>query len=281
MCITAKPSIMSNTLIYTGEGTYKDKYVHVLAYQNVAENIHDEPNAMILPFPTNQLMTQDNIIDTSNFKRFLIDIADATRNHYLSDRMSKGLRLGSVSKAIVFDSGSYTVVLANDISGVPDALQLVQESKRPWISTSFLEGYNKLYPEQPIAICCWESKVKAEPLLWWYEPADKSKLFAPTMDSHDGFVPDKEAFVEADHVISAGSSVQNYAANKVHYRDSIPDDVMTLLPLKSFGTKIENSHLNGDMWLNSNLTEAFPLLKRGDFLTKKASPRVFKMNGWE
>ena len=187
----------------------------------------------------------------------------------------------NISNLLYSTSGSYTVVLANDISDVSDALQLVSESKRSSISEEFLEGYSKLYPKQPIAVCCWEGQVQTEPLLWWYEPTDKNKLFAPTMDSHDGNAPDKNAIVEADHIISAGSNLQIYTANKVKYRDVVPSDIMTLLPLKSFGTKIENSHLNGDMWLNSNLTEAFPLLKRGDFLTKIASPRVFKMNGWD
>lgn len=279
MCITIKPSVMSNTLIYAGEGTYKDKYVHVIAYQNTATNIGSEANAMIIPFPTSQPMNQDNIIDTSNFNKFLIDIADASKIHYVSDNTLLGSR-GPFTKSVVFESGSYTVVLANDINEVFDALKLVPDNKRPTISKEFLEGYSEIYPDQPIAICCWEGKVKAEPLLWWYEPTDKKKLFIPTMDSHDGNVPNKNALVEVDHIISTGSSIQNYTANNINYRNSIPEDVMTLLPTKSFGTKIENTHLNGDMWLNSNLTEE-PILKRGDFLTKKATPRVFRMLGWE
>ena len=127
--MSSKPSKMSNTEIYVGEALYDNKVVHVLAYQNKA--ITNSPNCMILPFPTDKKMDDKNVIDTSKFSSFLSDITKASKIKTFSDvRIRRSMTLGAVrASALVFESGSYTVVLANNIDEIPEALSRVPELK--------------------------------------------------------------------------------------------------------------------------------------------------------
>lgn len=280
MCISTSASRMSDTLLYSGEGSYKDKYVHVIAYQNSAFSLSNVANAMILPFPTSQEMNEDNIIDTTAFPSFLKDISDATKLH---SKMLGGLALNSVlgSRSFkVFDKGSYTVVLANDLSNIQEALQLVPEVKRPIISDEFLAGYDLLYKDLPVAICCWAGNVKAEPLLWWYEPKDKETFFIPTMDAHDGKAPSPRISVDTDHIISIGSVENDLSTSKVYYNQKIPTSVAGLLPTSVYGTKMNFRIPNGDMWTDTRQSGHFPLLNRGLFNTREVFARDIRMDGW-
>jgi hypothetical protein len=282
MCMSARPSSMSKTLIYSGEAIHNEKYVHVLAYQNSAISLG--PNAMILPFPTLQEMGPENIVDTTQFSRFLKDITDASRMDTFSDML--GGRLNSTRSfakaAVIIESGSYTVVLAHDPKDIPDTLAKLPENKRVEISDAFLEGYAALYPDQPIAVCCWNGNIKAEPLLWWYEPSDKDNLFIPTMDAHDGNAPVVGALVETDHNISVGSTIQDYNGCKVSYSNLLSSQLKNLLPTSVFGTKITTPMINnGDMWTKTANMDAKITLNRGLFLNKNISSFGFRMLGWE
>lgn len=256
MCMSARPANFSATKIYAGEGEYKGKYVHVIAYQNNAKSQKlDEPNAMILPFPTSVAMTEKNVIDTRPFKNFMQDIAEASIFRGKTLGSSRGLVFGAAADARVFDVGSYTVVLAEHASQIPLALQKVSEDKRPALSYQLLNGLNKLYPNQPLAVCCWGGSVQAEPLLWWYEPKDKDTLFMPTMDAHDGGAPDVKATVKTDHVIMAGSFLKRASRknlyNAVLYKNDIPKNVATLLPALSFGSELPHRLKNGDIFVKT------------------------------
>ncbi len=251
MCCSVHVSKMSNTLIYSGEAQKNEKSVHVLAYQNSAET--DGPNAMVLPFPTDVKMGKDNIIDTSKFKSFLKNITNASK-HRSFTKGARRLTLGSAafhdSLAEVFDVGSYTVVLADKVSQIPEALTRVPKEKRPEISTQFLLGFGHLYPQDPIAICCWNGSIEAEPLLCWYEPRNYSTLFVPTMDAHDGNAPQVGTLVRTDHIISVGS-VGPTNGNEVHYQDKIPNEVKEILPTHVFGGKLHHWNSNADTFVKT------------------------------
>jgi hypothetical protein len=253
MCICSAPAHLSNTLIYVGEAARGNQSVHVLAYQNTADNESSGPNAMILPFPAAEAMGPENILDTRPYKSFLKDITNATKQQTRSLDMlnSKG---ASPAGAQVFDVGSYTVVLAEKASHIHGALELVPENKRPTISTRFLVGFGKLYPNQPIAVCCWDGNIKAEPLLWWYVPTNKDTLFIPTMDAHDGNAPDVNARVATDHIISVGSTSPTRVGHhfRVDYNDFLPMEAAQLLPAYVYGTKVNGLIKNGDMFVNAN-----------------------------
>lgn len=254
MCCTFTKSVMSNTRLYVGESFKNGKIVHVLAYQNVAET--DGPNAMVLPFPTDVAMGPENMINTSLFKDFLKDITDASKVHTKGFGARRGMTLcasaSTDSLAQVFDSGSYTVVLADHVDQIPEALTRVPARKRPKVSDQFLEGYGELYPDQPIAVCCWNGSIEAEPLMAWYEPKDTSTLFIPTMDAHDGGAPKFGQKVDTDHIISVGG-INLDRGNEVTYTQikRIPNDVMGLLPTRVHGKRLPGRLENGDCFVKT------------------------------
>lgn len=252
MCCTFTASVMSNTRIYVGEAEKDGKTVHVLAYQNAAET--NGPNAMVIPFPTKVAMTQDNVIDTSKFKHFLENITNASKMVTKGFSRRGGDLLGadsfSASLAEVFDVGSYTVVLATHVNQIPEALGRVPKNKRPNVTSDFLIGYGELYPDQPIAVCCWDGSIEAEPLMWWYEPSDRKTLFIPTMDAHDGRAPKIGVRVDTDHIISVGA-VGPTTGYKVNYRDQIPEEVLDLLPTHVNGHRLPDYVVNDDCFVKT------------------------------
>src|SRR5579859_6140617 len=270
MCISAAPATFSATKIYVGEANLNNKYIHVIAYQNAAQSRYaEEPNAMILPFPTKTSMNEQNIINTSLFKSFLSDITNSTK---ISSRSLSSRSLMDYKDALVFDSGSYTVVLADHVRQIPKALEKVSSDKRPTLPYRLLAGFGKLYPDQPIALCCWKGGVEAEPLLWWYEPKDKDSLFITTMDAHDGNSPNLEAVVETDHIVSIGSSLlkDTYSRmyNRVDYSGHIPGHIKQILPNYVYGARLPQLMKNGDLFIKiADLRSAdranIPEIKRG------------------
>lgn len=273
MCCTFEKSEMSDTKIYVGEAQKNNKLVHVLAYQNKATS--KGPNAMVLPFPTKVKMGPANVIDTRPFKYFLDDITEANR------QITKGMRrLGSVDSldrgVQIFDVGSYTVLLADSVYHIPWALSEVVEEKRPDVRVNFLHGYNKLYPKQPIAMCCWNGAIEAEPLLWWYEPSDPSKLFIPTMDAHDGQAPKVGAQVRTDHHISVGTVGHGHT---VRYRDNLPDDVRALLPKFVAGTRVKDVLPNDDSFVKTSTLTLKTWLDTADVLIDRHG-LTSRMYGW-
>jgi hypothetical protein len=287
MCICAAPGNFSATKVYAGEGTYDSKYVHTIAYQNNAESQNRyEPNAMILPFPTNVPMSRANVVNTSSFKGFLQDIADATKIHSRSLGKSMAFSAGVAGGVDVFDSGSYTVILADNIKLVPGAMSSVDDEKRIALSYRFLMGFNKLYADQPVAVCLWKGSVEAEPLLWWYEPKDKGTLFVPTMDAHDGNGPDLEANVDTDHIISVGSNQLDDSRryNRVHYKTPLTGVAKGLLPTYVYGTELPGTMKNGDMFFKvADLKQLgdklnYPTIKRG--VSYDSAHTSMNMFGW-
>jgi hypothetical protein len=285
------PAKFSTTKLYVGEAKKDNKHVHVLAYQNSAQSLKDEPNAMILPFPTSAPMDERNVINTTSFKNFLEDIGNASK------QVTKGMRslcAAASADALVFDVGSYTVVLAENVKQIPKALERVAKDKRPELSYRMLLNFGKLYPNQPVAVCCWKGYVEAEPLLWWYEPKDKDVLFVPTMDSHDGNSPDLNAEVETDHIVSTGSTLHEVDTrrNQVLYSDKIPADVRSLLPSHAYGTRLPRTMLNGDMFIKTSEVKNSVSNSKDSFLTMNQYPTIVRgissdaikenlqLNGW-
>jgi hypothetical protein len=245
MCMTASAAELTNTHLYAGKGSYKGQDVRVIAYQNTAKS--SGPNAMILPIPTREELTPENIIDTRTFSHFLKDITDPFQ------RRTRGAMLNSrsFSKSVqIFNSGSYTVVLAKDITDVPNVLSLLPEDRRPNVSQAFADGFKRLYHDWPVALCCWNGNVEAEPLLWWYTPTGSETLiFAPAMDSHDGTAPKPGAPVMVDHYVTFGSSnaVNGY---EVRYSQAIPPEVRDLLPNRVRGAHVQDVLPNADFFMD-------------------------------
>jgi hypothetical protein len=246
MCVSSNPSVMSNTRLYAGEAEVEGKYAHVLAYQNKAQT--RGPNAMILPLPARGDLGPKNMLDTREYRGFLDDISEATRHVTRGSRSMKS-SYGIAQRAQVFDVGSYTVVLAKSPDEVPEALALVPEAKRPTISQEMLDSFAQNYPSWPLAVCCWDGTIDAEPLLWWYEPRVPEVLFAPALDAHDGRAPDLHRQVDVDHNLSFGSTLRTLpGASTVRYT-SMAALGSTLLPKAVVGTKLVRTMQNGDFLL--------------------------------
>lgn len=229
MCMSVRPSEMSNTKIYVGEAMHKGKYVHVLAYQNSAKT--NEPNAMVLPIFTKEKVSKKNVLDTTSYKDLF--------NTIFAEPVTRSMMLG-VSKTRVFTSGSYTIVLAANINEANNALNKVPANKRPKLSAKFAESFDKLYAEYPVAICCWDGSISPEPLLWWYEPVEKDVLMVPTMDSHDGDKIDLNAQVKMDHYIAVGSAIKKLVGGRsVSFKQN-------LMPISIKTVKVKGSYVNGD-----------------------------------
>lgn len=242
MCVTIGAAELSNTILYSGEIIEDNKIIHVLGYQNNVKNLTSGPNAMILPLPAKSELTERNMLDTSEYKECLKEMAETLQFDGLS--LTKSL---SMSFSVqIFNKGDYTVVLSKQATAIPEALKLVPEHKRPIISTEFFEAYQEWYPSWPIAVCCFEAKaMEAAPLLWWYEPLDSSKFFLPALDGH-GKVPNLKEKVQVDHTIIIGSQAQH--AFKVHYYKDV-SSLKKYLPAKILGRKMKGRHPNGDFYV--------------------------------
>lgn len=252
MCCTLGPARLSNTVIYSGHAVRNGLSVTTLAYQNRATS--RGPNAMILPIPTDTPMGPENIVDTREGRWFLSDLDTSTRQRQRSTLKSAPL-LGSARSAQVFDSGSYTVVLATDAASISEALDRVPENKRPRVAPSFFVEYGRLYPGWPIAVCCWSGEIEAEPLLWWYAPKFPDWLFFPTVDAHDGTAP-AAGDVKTDHVIIWDDPSGPFTP---WYRAELPSSISQLIAPKLDASRPNGMLPNGDFWLHgSRLQRMFP-----------------------
>ncbi|NJM53494.1 MAG: hypothetical protein HC846_08980 [Blastocatellia bacterium] len=221
MCCSVSPNVevkFSDTILYAAEVVnLQDKTVHVLGYQNRAQNNiknfsvspvkfwnkfknifsspeNEQGNAMILPFPAvPRTMSKENVLDTEKCPKILKDIAEALKP---PPPRSQGFQLqsqGSERATVqVFEAaGIYTVVLADDARAIPDALDQVPKEKRPKLNPELFDAYAKWYPDWTIALCCFNNDdlQEALPMLWWYGPMFPEKLFLPALDCHTGSIP--------------------------------------------------------------------------------------------
>jgi len=252
MCITSAEALLSGTRIYAGEARRRGQLVHVLAYQNSAKSLVRGPNAMILPLPAAVMPGRDNVLDTRGYKDFLKSICNATMDPN-APRAASARGIAGKGMADVFNVGSYTVVLASSAAQVPEALTRVPPEKRPAINEEVLSSFTANYPGWPLAVCCWDGSIEAEPLLWWYEPISTEVLFAPGLDAHDGKAPRKQQ-VKVDAIVCFGSTLRPVGETPVTYRD-VPEDVAQFLPPSAVGEKITGAMPNGDYWYpTQNLT---------------------------
>lgn len=243
MCCTLSPSRMSSTLLLTSIAKRDNKIVHVMGYQNTAQNLGRGPNAMLLPFPAAEPMGAENILDTSSYRSVLSNMA----SHF--QPRSRRVTRRSLTKsapAQVFDSGAYTVVLAQSAADIPEALARVPAAKRPALNQEIFNAYARWYPGWQVALCCFDGAIEASPLLWWYVPQDATSLFFPALDAHDGDVPDLGTEVMTDHTLMWGSNapLQPYWAAIEH--PGAPAAMEAFLPTQIRGCRVQHSKPNGD-----------------------------------
>lgn len=254
MCICIKPAKLSKTIIYAAEVEREPGDIcHVIGYQNAISN-NPGPNAMLLPFPAvKHSVTKDNLINGQDFPNILKDYDKAVdrlqRNNSYA-RRDFFLNKKSLSRSVeVFESGSYTVVLAQNAYFLKQGLAFVPINKRPSISFDFVDSLYKMYPDFPIALCCFDGSLKnPEPLFWWYKPENYNYLFAPAIDAHDGNPPNLSTIVKRDHtlIFSSFNSEQEPDAQLKEKIKAVPEKYQWLFNSKINGAKIKNKTPNGD-----------------------------------
>jgi hypothetical protein len=250
MCLTLRPSELSNTILLAHSLEVDGVTINVLGYQNKAKNRSRGPNAMILPIPSLERMGPENCIDTTKAPKFLDEYSRlflpvGTRG---MRSLSKGVYRSEVQ---VFESGSYTVVLAANASDIPSALDRVPENKRPAPHPEIFDAYQMWYPGWSVALCCWDGEIEAEPLLWWYRPLPefRDRHFLPGLDGHDGKVPDpSRKSVPIDHTVVLGCERHNgVQANASRIVREVPADIARWLPEHVCGERFEKQQAaNGD-----------------------------------
>ncbi len=256
MCCTLGPAKLTDTVLYAAEAMHNGKLVHVLGYQNQAQNLTRAPNAMILPFPAAEPMGPENVVDTTACQHILTDYAETVRPVTRGGHTKGGYSAATAKSVQVFDTGSYTVVLAEDARDIPEALSRVPANKRPKMNPEIFDAYNKWYPGWAIALCCFEAGVRTapEPMLWHYTPKDTTRLFAPALDAHDGNPPKLGEQVPVSSAVVWGTMLGDIKYGvKPTFQDSIPSIVRPFLADKVSGDHVSGSHQNGDF--NMSLAE--------------------------
>ncbi len=245
MCITSGPAKLSNTLLYAAEALHPTEgEVHVIGYQNTAENQGGGPNAMLLPFPAVGEISQRNLVNGESFKTILQDYSQ------LFEPLGRSRSVSNNAEGFkVFNSGSYTIALAPKASGLIRALEHIPINRRPTLSAQMVHTLGALYPQWPFALCCWDGRIKAEPLFWWYKPTNPTALFAPALDAHDGAPPNTQAMVERDHTIMFASHKGTPKWESRYRLDSVskvPPEHRWMFPPVLVGEKVKRSGPNGD-----------------------------------
>jgi hypothetical protein len=248
MCITVQRADLSKTILLAHA---LEDGRNIVGYQNRAKNRSRVPNAMLLPFPSLTPMTRKNCFDLSSQPKLFHDYAELVQPEQTRSRgLSKGTNFLDIPRAEVFDSGSYTVVLAQDARAIPAAIEQVPANKRPALHPELFDAYAQWYPGWSIALCCWDGEIEAEPLLWWYDPlpAYREHHFLPGLDGHDGTVPDPaRKSVAVDHTIVVGAPVFRAAApNARHILKGVGDELRGVLPENVYGGVLQQQMRNGD-----------------------------------
>lgn len=261
MCCTAQPAVLTNTTIYAAEAMHPTEgLVHVVGYQNKAHSIG--PNAMMLPIPAVPgTVTPANLVNAASFKDILNEYSEAVER--LKPRFrgfSKGLLNGGNDDLLgsagftVFESGSYTVVLAKSSKFLAEGVKGVPDSKRPNISEAFADILETIYPETPIALCCFQGNLdNPEPLFWWYKPKNPEELTAPALDAHDGGTPRLNTKVRRDHTLAFASSEsdrqEDYHLAR-YISGYVPQEHQWMFSAKVCGRQITHQTDNGDFLLS-------------------------------
>ncbi len=267
MCCSVSPGVsvaFTDTVLYGAEVIGEaGEPVHVLGYQNKVQGrvgwlsqlagwlpFGHTGNAMILPFPAvPRTMTQANVLDTASCRGILQDMADAVAPPvpHASTWRRMSMLLSDEPRVQVFQTGIYTVVLADDPRDIPAALHRVPSSKRPTLNPALFDAYARWYPGWTMALCCFNNARArlADPLLWWYRPMRPDRLFLPAVDCHTGDIPDLDAQVSVDHVVAVGSHRMT-GGQRVYYQDDLPVKVAPYLLTTLIGQRFSGPMPNGD-----------------------------------
>ena len=209
MCVSTGPAEFSQTILTIAKAIHPQSYrpVHVLGYQNTARSLLPfGGNAMLLHFPSRG-MSRHNVIETKAFPNCLKDQVEAVRPQSRAKANFDLFGAVAAGPVEIFDSGIYTVVLAQNPEDIPRVLHRVPAEKRPNLNEQLFAWYGARFPNWSFALCCFNNSdaVDADPMLWWYDPnLHREQFMLPSIDCHTGAVPDLDRAVEVDHWVILG-----------------------------------------------------------------------------
>lgn len=223
----------------------------MFGYQNAAVNLAGGPNAMLLHLPARSV-SQAQFLPLGRADRVLHDMVEAVTPVSAGPTLRAMDWMGEDTDAMVevFQHDIYTVVLAESAEYIPAALERVEPRKRPALNSALFEFYADLFPDYPVALCCFDNAdaAEAKPLMLWYEPLDPDRLVVPAVDCHTGAVPDLSADVLTDHWVIFGSDYAGRGwGEPVQYSDDKPRrKLLDFLPSRVMGWHFGESLPNGD-----------------------------------
>lgn len=252
MCCSFKPAVFTGTTVYAGLGRHPDRgTVHVMLYENTAQNLDPGPNAMLLHLPANEI-GEANALDLSQCTKVLTTMREAIWPVRRTRGGFRGADSFTNSKSVqIFKSGSYTVVSATDASLIPGALKRVPKDVRPKVNRKLFNWYGKNIKNHVFLLCCFDAKQakKTEPFGVWYESNNPTMLMAPGLDAHDGNPPQIGANVDVDHHVIFGThDFGTPALTAVHYSEDLDTKTEQLLPTHVCGLRELGQRPNGD-WI--------------------------------
>lgn len=254
MCITVAEARLSDTKIYAAEARKPTgEIVHVLGYQNKVSDARG-PNAMLLPFPAAGSVGRENLVNGAQFAGVLGYYDEAIeRLRPMTKSVSRNFSAAAADEDIdlldVFQSGSYTIALVQKATALRQALMLMPGKVRPDISNALILALAKLYPNWPMALCCFEGGMSdPEPLFWWYEPRFPDRIFAPGLDAHSGGPPNVRGPVHRSHTLafSALDSSASPDAQLWGQLQNVPAQHRWMFNPRVCGRKLNEETPNGD-----------------------------------
>ena len=244
--MTAFPAKLSKTAIYAGS---LPNGRHVIAYQNNAENQGSIVNAMIFPLPAKTL-SQENAVDATSDPEFL-----RRMDSFYTPRARDGFK-GGKSRGFVLETfkvGSYEVMISKSATLIQEEILKKDVTKGPsvgnpalLVNPALLTFLETRYPGWPLVVAFWQGSVKAEPLVFEYDPMFKD-VFIPGLDAH-GTEP-HPGMAHRDHVLLYGSRQEGdvpFEGLKLQGRvaELVAKDVQRRV--------VDGRQLNGDWWLTDH-----------------------------
>lgn len=245
MCMTSAKASLSKTKILSVE---LENGRHSLSYSNSVTNTSGIQNSMILPVPGK--LNKKWFKDTAKYSKYLKEIErqaklsrDESMGIYSRGFDVKGMRSKGIER---FNVGMYDVLISDDIRKTAERLGALG----PQISEELLSFFETQYKGWNFVMCIFEGseKMDSQPIYFEYEPFNKSWLYFPTMDSHDGGAPNLEANVSMDHSLMYDyPGLVDRVVHNVDFSQKVPQKLMRR---NYVSTKWDDRIINGDFYLH-------------------------------
>ncbi|MBO2466106.1 hypothetical protein [Actinomadura violacea] len=251
MCVSTGPAVFSGTTLYAGRRHHPDHgLIEVLGYRNTAANLADGPNAMLLHVPARAL-SPDNFLALRDDEADVLDLmVDALAPRSAAAGAAVMSWMDAAEPDVrVFDHDVYTVLIAEDPTLIPAALDRVPPHRRPRPDPELMDFYAAHFPRHVIILCCFDNADarRAKPLLMWYEPADPERLVVPALDCHTGGAPRLDEPVATDHwVVFGADGASGGPREPVAYPGHMRYSLREYLPDTVTGGYFSGAAPNGD-----------------------------------